>query len=80
MSQASTATRARQRWRVRRVLVPFAISAILHVVPWWRLVLTPGWPTGVVIVATVVAGVLVVGLPVAMVIGRTRGRETQEDP
>jgi predicted MPP superfamily phosphohydrolase len=60
---------------VRRALIPFAISAILHVVPWWRLVLTPEWPAGVVIAATVVTAVLMVALPAAVMIGRLRGRE-----
>jgi len=75
VSQAPTVTRPRRRWRVRRVLIPFVISAILHVVPWWRLVLTPEWPTGVMVAATAATAVLVVGLPVAMMIGRLRGRE-----
>jgi predicted MPP superfamily phosphohydrolase len=60
---------------VRRVLIPFLISAILHGVTWWRLVLTPYWPAGVVVAATVVTVVLVVGLPVAMMVGRLGGRE-----
>jgi len=75
VSQARPVARARRRWRVRRLLVPFLISGILHLVPWWRLVLTPGWPTAAVVAATVVAVVLVVGLPVALMIGRIRGRE-----
>jgi predicted MPP superfamily phosphohydrolase len=60
---------------VRRVLVPFLISGILHVVPWWRLVLTPQWPAGAVVVATVVVAVLMIGLPAALMVGRLRGRE-----
>jgi predicted MPP superfamily phosphohydrolase len=75
VSQARTATRARRPWRLRRVLVPFAISGILHVVPWWRLVLTPQWPAGAVVVATGAAVALAVGLPVALMIGRIRGWE-----
>jgi predicted MPP superfamily phosphohydrolase len=56
--------------------VPFLISGLLHVVPWWRLVLAPGWPTGAVVVATVVAVLLAVGLPAALVVGRARGRDS----
>ena len=75
VSQARPAAGRRRRWRVRRVLIPFLISGILHGVPWWRLVLTPQWPTGAVVAATVAAVVLVVALPVAVMIGRLRGRE-----
>jgi predicted MPP superfamily phosphohydrolase len=53
--------------------VVFLVSGILHVVPWWRLVLTPGWPTGVLVAGTVAAVVVAVGLPVALSIGRRRG-------
>ena len=60
---------------MRRLLVPFLVSAILHVVPWWRLVLAPGWPSGAVVAATVVAVLLAVGLPAALLLGRSRGIE-----
>lgn len=55
--------------------MPVAITAILHVVPWWRLVLVPGWPAGMVVTSTVVTVVLAVGLPAALVVGRRRGIE-----
>ena len=55
---------------MRRLLVPFLVSAILHVVPWWRLVLAPDWPSGAVMAATVVAVLLAVGLPAALLLGR----------
>jgi predicted MPP superfamily phosphohydrolase len=58
---------------MRRSWVVFLVSGILHVVPWWRLVLTPGWPTGVLVAGTVAAVVVAVGLPVALSIGRRRG-------
>ena len=60
---------------MRRLLVPFLVSGILHVVPWWRLVLAPGWPSGAVVAATVVAVLLAVGLPAALLLGRSRGIE-----
>ena len=60
---------------MRRLLVPFLVSGILHVVPWWRLVLAPAWPTGAVVAATVVAALLAVGLPAALLLGRRRGIE-----
>ena len=60
---------------MRRVLIPFLISAILHGVPWWRLVFTPHWAAGVTVAATVVTAVLVAALPLAVVVGRIRGWE-----
>jgi predicted MPP superfamily phosphohydrolase len=70
-----TVVRPRRRRRLRWLAVPIAITAILHVVPWWRLVLAPGWPTGVVVAVTVATVVLAVGLPVALIAGRRRGIE-----
>ena len=67
--------RPRRRRRLRWLAVPVAITVILHGVPWWRLVLVPGWPAGVVAALTAVVVVLAVGLPVAVIVGRTRARE-----
>jgi uncharacterized protein len=62
----------RGRRRARWVLVPFLVSGILHVVPWWRLALTPSWPPAAAAAATVAAVVLGIGLPTALVVGRGR--------
>ena len=79
VSQARPAPAVRRPRRgrrgVRRLLVPFLVSGILHAVPWWRLVLAPGWPSGAVVAATVVAVLLAVGLPAALLLGRSRGIE-----
>jgi hypothetical protein len=49
------------------------VSGILHAVPWWRLVLTPGWPLGATVAVTVAALVLAVGLPVVLLRRRGHG-------
>lgn len=61
--------RRRRRWWVR--LVPLVISMILVGVPWWTL-LGPQtqWPVAVVVVGTLVALAVVVGLPALMFFGR----------
>ena len=49
-----------------------AVLALLHGVPWWRLVLAPDWPAPVTIAGTAVAVIAIVGFPMAMVAGHGR--------
>jgi predicted MPP superfamily phosphohydrolase len=62
-------TRSRRRWL--RLIPVFVITLILLGVPWWTL-LAAGthWPTGVVVVGTLVFAVAFVGLPALMFLGR----------
>ena len=55
--------------RGRTVLV----AALLHAYPWARLVLQPGWPTGPTAALSVLAAVLAIGLPAALLLGHGRG-------
>src|SRR3954469_20175852 len=64
----------RRRRRVALVvLVPFLIAALLHLYPWARLVLQPGWPAGRTVALSVLAVALTVGLPAALLLGHGRG-------
>jgi predicted MPP superfamily phosphohydrolase len=48
------------------------IVALLFGVPWWALVVAPGWPVAVVVAGSVVAFAAAVALPVLMVFGHGR--------
>jgi uncharacterized protein len=48
------------------------IVALLFGVPWWTLVVAPGWPVAVVVAGSVVAVAAAVALPVLMVVGHGR--------
>jgi hypothetical protein len=66
-------TRPRRRWR--RLLIVFAVMALLLGVPWWTL-LSAGtqWPVAVTVAGTAVFGLALVGLPALMTLGHGRRR------
>jgi uncharacterized protein len=70
---ARSAGRRRRRRRTLLGLVPVLITALLHGVPWARLVLQPDWPAGPTIALTVLAAVVAIGLPSALLLGHGRG-------
>ena len=53
--------------------IPFLVSALLHGLPWARLVLAPDWPAAATIGASGLAAALAVGLPAALLLGHGRG-------
>jgi predicted MPP superfamily phosphohydrolase len=52
-----------------------AVEALLFGLSWWTLVLAPGWPTGVVVVGTVVFVAAAIGFPILMNLGHRRAND-----
>lgn len=73
MSDAPTHTPVRPRRSWRRLLIVFAIVALLLGVPWWTL-LSPAadWPVAVTVAGSVVLLAAFLGLPLMMMLGHGR--------
>jgi predicted MPP superfamily phosphohydrolase len=71
-SAGQAAPRARRRRAASFVTLLVTILALLFGVPWWTLVLAPGWPTTVTVVGTVGFAVAVVAFPFLMFLGHGR--------
>jgi predicted MPP superfamily phosphohydrolase len=74
MTQTSEQRRAaRPRRGLGRFLaVLFTAMVLLFGVPFWGLVLDPGWPVGVTVAGSVLFGLAVIGFPFLMYLGHSR--------
>ncbi len=66
---APTRRPARRRVPGRFAVVAATVLVVLHGVPWWVLVLAPGWPGWLFWPGTLLTVLLLAGFPVAMVRG-----------
>ncbi|WP_035295626.1 metallophosphoesterase [Actinocatenispora sera] len=76
---ATEDVRAEPGRRIGRVVafaaVLVAVEVLLFGLSWWTLVLAPGWPTGVVVVGTVLFVAAAIGFPVLMNLGHRRAND-----
>lgn len=54
------------------LLVALTVLLLMHGIPWWALVLAPGWPTPITVIGTVFALSALFWFPFAMIAGHGR--------
>jgi predicted MPP superfamily phosphohydrolase len=69
------AARERRRSPLRFIAILVVAIALLFGVPWWTIVLAPGWPVVVTVLGTLVVLAGAVAVPVGMIVGHTRGND-----
>ena len=72
MTASAPPAARRRRLPGRFALVAATVLVLLHALPWWVLVLAPGWPTWLFRLGTGLTVIVLIGFPVAMVRGHGR--------
>ena len=68
-----TAPRRRRRGGRYFIAILLVVLSLLFGVPWWTLVLAPGWPVAVTAIGTVLIATVLAAFPVLMFRGHGRG-------